>query len=54
MKVSITVKKQTGTVSTQWGVFVDGVLHEGGFSTRAAAEACAEATRREFDDMGIG
>lgn len=36
--------RQTGKT---WSVFVDGVLHEGGFFGRRAAENCAHALRAE-------
>jgi hypothetical protein len=33
-----TVRKQTGTIRPQWGIYRNGALVEGGFSCRAAAE----------------
>ena len=52
MKMEIIIKRQTEFGSRQWGVYVDGKLVEGGFSSRAAAESCAagyETDRRPED-----
>lgn len=40
------VKKQ----GRQWGVYLDGVLVEGGFFRRDAADACADALLRELGE----
>lgn len=40
--MSIIVKKQTSEGSNNWGVYINGVLREGGFFTRGAAEQCAD------------
>jgi hypothetical protein len=42
----ITVRRTGRT----WGVFVNGVLHEGGFFYRESAERCAAELRREYAD----
>lgn len=46
---AIIVKRQVELRSKQWGVYVGGVLREGGFFEKDAAQACANTLRRERD-----
>ncbi len=39
--ITITVKQQTELGSKQWGVYVNGVLTEGGYFAKANAETAA-------------
>lgn len=54
----IIVKRQTELGSTNWGVYINEALREGGFFTKGAAEQCADNWRSElaaeqavYDDM---
>lgn len=46
--MNIIVKKQTSEGSNNWGVYINGVLREGGFFTKGAAEQCADNWRSEL------
>jgi hypothetical protein len=48
MSNQVKVKQQTEVGSKNWGVYVDGKLVEGGFFTKADAQACAEGWRKEL------
>ena len=45
--MNIIVKKQTSEGSNNWGVYIDGVLREGGFFSYDAAIDCADNWRSE-------
>ena len=45
--MNIIVKKQTSEGSNNWGVYIDGVLREGGFFSHGAAIDCADNWRSE-------
>ena len=44
----IIVKRQTEVGSTNWGVYINEALREGGFFTKGAAEQCADNWRSEI------
>ena len=46
--MNIIVKKQTSEGSNNWGVYINGVLREGGFFTKSAAEQCADNWHSEL------
>ena len=46
--MNITVKKQTSEGSNNWGVYINGVLREGGFFSRADAQLCADGWSSEL------
>ena len=47
-KQRVVVKQQTAEGSKNWGVYINGVLREGGFFSRGAAEQCADNWRSEI------